>query len=175
MCSPFVCILRSVPTVSVRNISVRWGSYTRPALNSNVSPFLGTAKAPLILLTAISTLQQQRRRPQACPSCNPNIRKGHADECGIVGGGADIPEAVCIIQVVMWAKYWDGECARVVVSKLMDVAVRLGGLDFFVRARQIDRLEFGERNVRASSPHLPSGHNNPLNCSNINNIWNNGK
>ena len=28
-------------------------AYTRPALNSNVSPFLGTAKAPLIRLTAI--------------------------------------------------------------------------------------------------------------------------
>jgi hypothetical protein len=28
-------------------------SYTKPALNSNVSPFRGTAKAPLIRLTAI--------------------------------------------------------------------------------------------------------------------------
>lgn len=33
--------------------------YTRPALSSNVSPFLGGAKAPLILLTAIFVLQSQ--------------------------------------------------------------------------------------------------------------------
>jgi hypothetical protein len=32
---------------------VQDASYTKPALSSNVSPFLGAANAPLILLTAI--------------------------------------------------------------------------------------------------------------------------
>jgi hypothetical protein len=32
-------------------------SYTNPALNSNVSPFRGTAKAPLILLTAMAAVR----------------------------------------------------------------------------------------------------------------------
>jgi hypothetical protein len=43
--------------------------YTNPALSSKVSPFLGTAKAPRILLTAIVRLQKGEATPQAGPSC----------------------------------------------------------------------------------------------------------
>lgn len=52
-------------------------AYTRPARNSNVSPFLGTAKAPRILLIAIvNDIELPQRgtksdlRMQECP-CGP--------------------------------------------------------------------------------------------------------
>lgn len=44
-------------------------AYTKPALSSNVSPFRGTANAPLILLTAIFTpLYGCRPQPRPGPS-----------------------------------------------------------------------------------------------------------
>lgn len=45
-------------------------TYTRPALSSNVSPFLGGAIAALILLTALIMLQWQSSLPAMDPSCS---------------------------------------------------------------------------------------------------------
>ena len=71
---PFPGILRAIVMSSAAMLSKRPGlgkedAYTRPALNSNVSPFRGTAKAPLILLTAMSPSRarsEQRRKHHSC-------------------------------------------------------------------------------------------------------------
>lgn len=70
---PFICILRPIPSVSNCPAKLPLGNsggssrypYTSPALNSNVSPFLGTVKAPLILLTAMVLTGLQRRQSRA--------------------------------------------------------------------------------------------------------------
>lgn len=50
---------------------------TSPALNSKVSPFLGTAKAPLILLTAIARRDSDLR---SCPSYTGGLSRGVDDQ-----------------------------------------------------------------------------------------------
>jgi hypothetical protein len=57
-------------------------AYTNPALNSNVSPFLGTAKAFRNRLTAISEkmkLQQRRGRASATTSMSREKRDGEVE------------------------------------------------------------------------------------------------
>lgn len=73
---PFVGILGAAAAVSsgqLSGVASRGNAYTRPALSSNVSPFLGGAKAPLILLTAICMLQSQAPIPYSDPSCTSDV------------------------------------------------------------------------------------------------------
>lgn len=67
--------------------------YTRPARNSKVSPFLGTAKAPLILLIAmLSETGLQRRRGRASAKTD-GIGGGNAGDCGeLMRGGESFRE-----------------------------------------------------------------------------------
>ena len=51
---PFVGILRPIMHQLASTQALGGATYTNPALSSKVSPFLGAAKAPFILLTAMS-------------------------------------------------------------------------------------------------------------------------
>lgn len=69
-------------------------SYTRPARNSKVSPFLGTAKAPRILFIAIiggNRLQRRRSRASATGNTDRGRRVGRsvANHCGEIGRRRD--------------------------------------------------------------------------------------
>jgi len=77
---------------------------TSPALNSKVSPFLGAAKAPLILFTAISHTDGDLR---FCPSYTPSkldpdldLDVGKVVEQGINGDGLeDCLVAISVVRV----------------------------------------------------------------------------
>lgn len=62
---PFVGILRPMHKCKRRSDSQSQRTYTKPALSSNVSPFLGAAKALFSLLTAIFAYASKAATPVA--------------------------------------------------------------------------------------------------------------
>lgn len=74
-------------------------AYTNPALSSNVSPFLGTAKALRNRLTAISgemKLQQRRCRASAIASISRKKRDSEGEcERGVMTAPERLAETKC--------------------------------------------------------------------------------